>query len=80
MANGIVGYDTLAMITSNEHALSEIIPNASQYFAFVRRKVKLTSLGLHILESTKGNQFTRTGHDYPTQFPETDPRHPSTIS
>jgi len=79
MANGVVDYDNEAMIASSEHDITEIVPNANLYFAFVRRKVKLTRVGLHILESIKGSQFTRTGEDYPTFSPDTDPRHPSTV-
>lgn len=79
MANGVVAYDNLAVITSSEHDLSEIVPNASQYFAFVRRKVKLTRLGLHILESIKGNQLTRVEEGYPNYSPDIGPRHPSTV-
>jgi hypothetical protein len=79
MANGVVAYDNEALIASSEHDLAEIVPNANLYYAFVRRKVKLTRVGLHILESIKGNQFTRAGEGYPYYSPDTDPRHPSTV-
>jgi hypothetical protein len=79
MANGVVTYDKEATIASSEHDLAEIVPNANLYYAFVRRKVKLTRVGLHILESIKGNQFTRAGEDYPHYSHDTDPRHPSTV-
>jgi hypothetical protein len=81
MANGVVGYDREATIASSEHDMMEIVQNANLYYSFVRRKLKLTRLGLHILESIKGKQFTRTGEGYPSYSHETDtdPRHPSTI-
>lgn len=72
MANGVVTYDNAAFVRS-EHDISEIVPNAYLYFAFVRRKVKLTRLGLHILESIKGNQFIRAREDYPSYPSDTDP-------
>jgi hypothetical protein len=81
MANGVVGIDREATIASSEHDMMEIVPNANLYYSFVRRKLKLTRLGLHILESIKGKHFTRTGEGYPSYSHETDmdPRHPSTI-
>lgn len=79
MANGVVAYDKAAMIASSEQDISEIVPNASLYYAFVRRKVKLTRLGLHILESIKGFKFTGTGERSPDDIPDTDPRRPSTV-
>jgi len=59
MANRIVTYDNVAVITSSENDLSEIVPSSSQYFAFVRKKVKVTRLGLHILESIKAANLQR---------------------
>jgi hypothetical protein len=79
MANGVVAYDNEALIASSEHDITEIVPNANLYYAFVRRKVKLTRIGLHILELIKGNQFTPSGEHYPNYSPDTDPRHPSTV-
>jgi hypothetical protein len=80
MANGVVAYDNAA-IASSEHDISEIVPNANLYYAFVKKKVKLTRLGLHILESIKVNQFTRTreGYPYHSPDPDTDPRHHSIV-
>lgn len=78
MANGVVTYDNTA-IGSSEHNITEIVLNANLYFAFVRRKVRLTRLGLYVLESIKGNQFTRAGGDYHSYSPDTDPRHASTV-
>lgn len=80
LTNGVLAYDNPARIASSEHDILEIVPNANLYFAFVRRKVKLTMLGLHILESIKGNQFTGAGEGYPVQPTDTDPRHPSTVA
>lgn len=79
LTNGVLAYDNPARIASSEHDILEIVPNANLYFAFVRRKVKLTRLGLYVLESIKGNQFTRAGGDYPSYSPDTDPRHASTV-
>ncbi|HET6715654.1 MAG TPA: hypothetical protein VFG90_00890, partial [Nitrososphaeraceae archaeon] len=61
IANGVVTYDNEAIIASSEYDITEIVPNANLYYSFVRRKVKLTKIGLYILESIKGNQFTRAG-------------------
>lgn len=79
LGNGVITYDNAAIIASSEHDVFEIVPNANLYYAFVRRKVQLTRLGLHILESIQGNQFSRAGEDYPNYPPDTDPRHPSTV-
>ena len=79
MANGVVAYDNEAIIASSERDITEIVPNVNLYYAFVRRKVKLTRRGLYILEVIKGNQFTRAREDNPRYSPDTDPRHPSTV-
>lgn len=79
MANGIITYDNLATIES-EVILSGVPPNPNQYFAFLKRKVKLTQLGLYILESIKGDRFERRPSvDIQYESPDTDPRRPSIV-
>lgn len=79
MANGIIVYDNLAMI-ENVESVSGVPPDPNQYLAFIRRKVKLTQLGLYILELLKGEPIDRRSSvDIQHEYPDTDPRQPPTI-
>ena len=80
MANGVITYDMSAMTPTEESQLG-VTPNPHLYNAFVRRKVKLTEIGMYILESIKGDRFERRSSDeFGHQSSYTNPRHPSTIS
>jgi hypothetical protein len=81
MANGVITYDMSAMTQAAEESQLGVPPNPHLYNAFVRRKVKLTEIGLYILESLKGDRFERrSSDDFQHQPSYTDPRHPTTIS
>lgn len=81
MANGVITYDMSAMAPTTEDSLLGVPPNPHLYNAFVRRKVKLTEIGLYILDSIKGDRFERRSSDgFRHQSSYTNPRHPSTIS
>jgi hypothetical protein len=81
MANGVIAYDKAAKRISTEETALGIPLSGDYYYDFLNSKVKLTELGLYILDSIKNNQSElksfvpndNISHD-------TDPRNPSTIS
>lgn len=80
IANGVLVYDNLAQTIGIESNDLGIAPSVNYYFSFVKRKVKLSQLGIHILESIKGTQVERNSPSNENQNSYTDPRHQSTIS
>ena len=81
MANGVITYDMSAMMQTTEESQLGVTPNAHLYNAFVRRKVKLTEVGLYVLEFIKADRFEhRSSDEFRHQSSYTNPRHPSTIS
>ena len=81
LVNGIITYDNSAVISTTEESLLAIPTNPHHYYAFVRRKVKLTAIGLYILESVKKERYeSRMSHEFRQESSHTDPRHPSTIT
>ena len=57
MANGVVRYDKPTKPLGSEETSALGIPlTGDYYFNFLNTKVKLTELGLYILDSLKGNQ------------------------
>ena len=82
MANGVIAYDKPKTRLGSEETTALGIPlTGDYYFNFLNSKVKLTELGLYILDSIKGNQLEHKS-SFPQEHQSSDagPRHPSTIS
>ena len=80
MANGVIVYDkTTKRIISEETALG--IPlSGDYYYNFLNSKVKLTELGLYILDTIKSDH-SESNSPFPNhQMSSDDPRRSSTIS
>lgn len=81
MVNGVITYDNLAAVSTTEESLLSIPTNSPHYYAFVRRKVKSTDIGLYILESLKEEQYERRSSDeFRHGLPYSDSRHPRSIT
>ena len=81
MANGVICYDKIFKPISDEEYKSLGIPmTGDYYYNHLNSKVKLTEIGLYILESIKANQLggkpSSTPHD---ESISPDPRHVSEI-
>ena len=81
MANGVIAYDKAAKRVSTEETALGIPLSGDYYYQFLNSKVKLTELGLYILQSMKNNQ-TEPKSSVPNEqiSNDEDPRHPPTIS
>ncbi|HEY6950077.1 MAG TPA: hypothetical protein VI146_05655 [Nitrososphaeraceae archaeon] len=81
MANGVIAYDKAAKRVINEETALGIPLNGDYYYNFLSSKVKLTELGLYILDTIKSNQ-TELKSSVPDEqiSSDADPRHPSIIS
>lgn len=81
MANGVIGYDKAAKRAGSEETTALGIPlTGDYYYNFLNSKVKLTELGLYILDSIKGNQLEhKSSMIREDQSPDAGPRHPSTL-
>ena len=82
MANGVIAYDkrTKRLCIKETSALG--IPlSGDYYYNFLNSKVKLTELGLYILDSIKRNQLEHKS-SFPQEHQSSDagPRHHSSIS
>jgi hypothetical protein len=82
MANGVIRYDKpKKRLGSEENSALGIPLSGDYYYNFLNSKVKLTELGLYILDSVKGNQLeNKSSVPQQHQSSEADTRHPSTIS
>lgn len=81
MANGIIAYDKETKRISNEETALGIPLTGDYYYNFLNSKVKLTEIGLYILDTIKSNQAEQKTSVPDEQEPsDTNPRHPSTIS
>ncbi|MGB5089489.1 MAG: hypothetical protein WBN72_00960 [Nitrososphaeraceae archaeon] len=82
MANGVISYDKPKKRLGSEETSALGIPlSGDYYYSFLNSKVKLTDVGLYILDSVKGNQLeNKTSVPQQHQSSDADPRHPSTIS
>jgi hypothetical protein len=56
MANGVIAYDKATKGVSTEETALGIPLTGDYYYNFLNSKVKLTELGLYILDSIKSNQ------------------------
>lgn len=81
MANGVIAYDKVTKRVSSEETALGIPLSGDYYYIFLTSKVKLTELGLYILDTIKSSQ-TKSRSSVPNQETsfDADPRHPSTIS
>ncbi|HEY7227551.1 MAG TPA: hypothetical protein VH481_05445 [Nitrososphaeraceae archaeon] len=55
MANGVIAYDKAAKRVSNEETALGIPLSGDYYYNFLNSKVKLTELGLYILDTIKSD-------------------------
>jgi hypothetical protein len=82
MANGVISYDKPKKRVGSEETSALGIPlSGDYYYNFLNSKVKLTDLGLYILDSIKGNQLEHKS-SFPQEHQSSDagPRHPSMIT
>lgn len=56
MANGVIAYDKATKDVSTEETALGIPLTGDYYYNFLNSKVKLTELGLYILDSIKSNR------------------------
>jgi hypothetical protein len=80
MANGIIAYDKATKRISNEETALGIPLTGDYYYNFLNSKVKLTELGLYILDTIKSNQTEKSSVPNEQKPSDTNLRHPSTIS
>lgn len=81
MANGVIAYDKATKPVSSESTALGIPLSGDYYYNFLNSKVKLTEVGLYILDTIKSNQTELRSSDPNEQIAsDGDPRHPSTIS
>jgi len=80
MANGVIAYDKATKRVSSEETALGIPLSGDYYYNFLNSKVKLTELGLYILDTIKGNQLEHKSSVPNEHISDEDPRHPSTIS
>lgn len=79
MANGVIAYDKAAKRMSTEETTLGIPLSGDYYYNSLNSKVKLTELGLYILDSIKNNQTEHKSVPNEQISHDADPRHPSTI-
>lgn len=81
MANGVIGYDKATKRLGTEETTALGIPlTGDYYYNFLNSKVKLTELGLYILDSVKGDQLEHKSSMIPeNETSDASPRHPSTL-
>ena len=81
MANGVICYDKPTKSIGTEETTALGIPlTGDYYYNFLNSKVKLTDLGLYILDSIKGEQLEQKSFEIPDQTSDASPRHQSTIN
>jgi hypothetical protein len=81
MANGVIRYDKPTKPLGSEETSALGIPlTGDYYYNFLNSKVKLTDVGLYILDSLKGNHLERkSSMILENQHSDIGPRRPSTI-
>ncbi|HEY7695638.1 MAG TPA: hypothetical protein VH797_06050 [Nitrososphaeraceae archaeon] len=81
LVNGVITYDNSTPMSATEDNLLSIPANPHHYYAFVRRKVKLTAIGLYILDCIKKERYERRmSQEFRQESSNTNPRHPGTIT
>ena len=80
MANGVIAYDVTTKRMSSEETALGIPLSGDYYYNFLNSKVKLTELGLYILDTIKSDH-SESNSPFPNhQMSSDDPRRSSTIS
>jgi hypothetical protein len=81
MANGVIRYDKIFRPINDEEYRALGIPmTGDYYYNHLNSKVKLTEIGLYILESIKANQLGNKSSSAPQdESIDLDPRHVSDI-
>jgi hypothetical protein len=81
MANGIISYEKISKpLNTEEYSALGIPLTGDYYYNYLNSKVKLTEIGLYILESIKTTQLGDKSSSVPQdQSFITDPRHVSDI-
>jgi hypothetical protein len=80
MANGVIAYDKAAKRLSTEETALGIPLTGDYYYNFLNSKVKLTEIGLYILDSIKSNPTEQKTSILNEQKRSDTNRHTSTIS
>jgi hypothetical protein len=80
MASGVIAYDKAAKRVSSEETALGIPLSGDYYYNLLNSKVKLTEVGLYVLDTIKSNQLEHKPSVPNEHIFDADPRHPSTIS
>ena len=82
MANGIIQYEKLIKVPGAEETTALGIPlTGDYYYSFLNSKIKLTDLGLYVLDSLKGTLLeAKSPGMVADDFSDDSPRHASTIT
>src|SRR5574341_2485763 len=81
MANGVIRYNKISKPMNNEEYRALGIPlTGDYYYNYLNSKVKLTEIGLYILESIKTNQLVNEFSSVSHESSGPSPRHVSDIS
>jgi hypothetical protein len=80
MANGVIAYDKTTKRMSSEETALGIPLSGDYYYNFLNSKVKLTELGLYILDTIKSDHPESNSPFANHQISSHDPSHPSPIS
>lgn len=80
MANGVIAYDITTKRMSSEETALGIPLSGDYYYNFLNSKVKLTELGLYILDTIKCDHYESNSPFPNHQMSSDDPRRSSPIS
>jgi hypothetical protein len=80
MANGVIAYDVTTKRMSSEETALGIPLSGDYYYNFLNSKVKLTELGLYILDTIKYDHYESNSPFPNHQMSSDDPRRSSPIS
>jgi hypothetical protein len=81
ITNGVICYYKPTKSIGTEETTALGIPlTGDYYYNFLNSKVKLTELGLYILDSIKGEQLEQKSFSILDQTSDASPRHQSTIN
>ena len=80
MANGVIAYDITTKRMSSEETALGIPLSGDYYYNFLNSKVKLTELGLYILDTIKSDHYECNSPFPNRQMSSDDPRRSSPIS